>query len=531
MATMDGIFYRKDLEHGMLGMCNFSKTSTDPPTTLHWFRIDSLRLSDNPAFNRAVSTGQRLKAVVILDPWFNSDNRTGPGVNVWRFLLESLLDLDNRLQKKPYRIKLNVFLGQPTYIIPLLLKKWNVTTFTFQSSQTSLESSKHDELIEAIISDYNVKVFACSAHTLYNPSDVLQVNNDKYPTSYKEFRRLLPHLGCPREPIPEPDPLSILLNNYSSDTRVEPPDGHIPTLQDLGFSSTETLHTNNFVGGETEGLSRLSSFCSKRISQSDDSISWLMSKDSLSPYIRFGCLSVCQIFSQLRQYASTSNKGQMLFEDLTKNLLMREFAYLVGNSIPNFDIMPGNPYCIQLPWDDNEASHQLLKLWREGKTGYPWIDACLRQCIQEGWAHFSARQSIAVFLTRGYLWLNWERGKEFFQEYMLDFELPVSSVCWMQSSCSGFFCDQIESYDPCYIGKQMDLDGHYIRTYVPELKNFPSSYIHQPWLAPKSVQEKAKCVIGEDYPEPIVEICEQGELCCRRIKAILTALHEVYGED
>ena len=527
---MDEVFYRKVPDRGLQSVCNFSKGSSEPPTTLHWFRIDSLRLGDNPAFTRAVATGQRLKAVVILDPWFNSNNKTGPGVNVWRFLLESLIDLDNRLQKKPYKTKLNVFLGQPTYCIPQLLKKWNVTMFTYQSSQTSLESAKHDDILKTIITDCNVKVLAFNAHTLYDPDNILEVNNGKYPTSYKDFRRLLPQVGCPECPIPEPDPLSILLNQRS-DTKVDPPEGHIPSLQDLEFAPEEVLYTNSFVGGETEGLSRLSSFCSKRIAQSDDPVCWLLSSDTLSPYIRFGCVSVRQIFSQLRQYASTSSKGQMLFEELTKNLLMREFSFMVGMSVPSFDVMIGNPYCIQLPWDEDEAAQKMLTQWREGRTGYPWIDACLRQCIKEGWAHFTARQSIAVFLTRGYLWLNWERGKEFFQEYMLDFELPLSSVCWMQSSCSGFFCDQIESYDPCYIGKQMDLDGHFIKTFVPELKDFPSTYIHQPWTAPEHIQEQAKCILGKDYPKPIVDICEQGELCCRRIRSILTALQDIYGNN
>ena len=527
---MEGLYFGKTQQRGVQSLCTYSKPSTEPPTTLHWFRIDSLRLSDNPAFHHAVSSGQRLKALAIVDPWFNSNNRTGPGVNVWRFLLESLQDLDNRLQKKPYKTRLNVFLGQPTFIIPQLIKKWNVTKLTFQSSQTSVESSKHDEVIKIITNDHGVTPVTFYSHTLYDPDDILEANEGKYPQSYKDLRRLLPMVGRPKDPIPEPDPLSILLHQ-SAHSKPDPPEGHIPTLQELGFSPDEALYTNNFVGGETEGLSRLSNFCSKRAAQSDDPVSWLMSKDTLSPYIRFGCVSVRQMFSQLRQYASTSNKGQMLFEELTKNLLMREFAYIVGNSVQKFDVMSDNPLCIQLPWDENDEAASLLKRWREGKTGYPWIDAVMRQCVLEGWAHFTARQSVAVFLTRGYLWVNWERGKEFFQEFMLDFELPLSTVCWMQSSCSGFFCDQIESYDPCYIGKQMDLDGYYIKTYVPELKDFPSEYIHAPWTAPDFVQKQANCVIGKDYPKPVVDVCDQGELCCQRVRSVLSALQEVYGEN
>ena len=524
-----GVFFGESAERPMMPLCSYSTRSDEPSTILHWFRIDSLRLNDNPAFRYAVSTGQRLKAIVILDPWFNSNNRSGPGVNVWRFLLECLHDLDNRLQKKPYQTRLNVFLGQPTLILPTLFKKWNVTRLTFQASQTSMESVKHDEIIIAAAKDYDVVVDTFCSHTLYDPQDILNANNGKFPQTYKDLRRLLPMVGRPKEPFPEPDPVNVFL--YQSSTQVDVSDAHIPSLQDLGFKPEDSLYSNPWVGGETEALSRLSNFCSRRASQPDEPISWLISKDSLSPYIRFGCLSVRQIFSQLRQYASTSSKGQMLFAELTKNLLMREFAYIVGTSVPKFDVMQDNPLCIQLPWDQNEESEAFLAAWREGRTGYPWIDAIMRQCVQEGWAHFTARQSIAVFLTRGYLWVNWERGKEFFQEFMLDFELPVSTVCWMQSSCSGFFCDLIESYDPCYIGKQMDLDGHFIKLFIPELKDFPSEYIHTPWLAPTHVQQQAKCVIGKDYPKPIVDVCEQGELCCQRIRSVLTALQDLYGES
>lgn len=502
--------------------------SREPPTTLHWFRLDALRLHDNPAFTTAVTSGQPFKAIFIIDPWFNANYNRGPGVNVWRFLLESLRDLDGHLRKKPYNSCLNVFIGQPTVLLPQIFQKWNVTKLTFQASQVSHESMRHDEIIQLIGREMNVEVQTFFSHTLYDPAMIVAANNGQVPITYKDFRRLLHILGKPNDPIPEPDPIRVALSIHNTE-KIEEPEGNIPTLQDLGFAKDEALYTNSWVGGETEALRRLCSFCTRRVhTVSEDPVNWLMCKDSLSPYIRFGCLSPRQLFSKLRQFASVSTRGQALFEQLTKNLLLREFAFLVGSSSPKFDLMHGNPLCIQLPWDENELYHQT---WREGKTGYPWIDAIIRQCRKDGWAHFLARQSIAVFLTRGYLWVSWVLGKDFFQEFMLDFELPVSTVCWMQSSCSGFFCNQIESFDPCLVGKQMDMNGTFIKTYIPELRDFPTEYIHQPWKAPIFVQKAAGCVIGEDYPAPVVEVCEQGQLCCKRIQSIMSALHEVYNTE
>ena len=504
-----------------------TKTVDAPPTAVHWFRFDSLRLHDNPAFTDAVTSGLRFKAIFIIDPWFNANYNKGPGVNVWRFLLEALRDLDNRLQKKPYRTRLNVQIGQPTTVLPELFQKWNVAKLTFQASQVSSESMKYDEIVKVISAEHNVQIVSFYSHTLYNPSDLVALNIGQIPLTYKEFRRLLPLVGKPPDPIPEPTPMSVFISSNPTE-EIDDPEGEIPSLQDLGFAKEEALYTNSWVGGETEALSRLSSFCTRRVMTPNDPVHWLMSKDTLSPYTRFGCLSPRQLFTQLRQFASTSTRGQALFEELTKNLLLREFAFLVGSSSPKFDSMHGNPLCIQLPWDDNI---QYLQAWREGKTGYPWIDAVIRQCRQEGWAHFLARQSIAVFLTRGYLWVSWVHGKDFFQEFMLDFELPVSSLCWMQSSCSGFFCNQIESYDPCLVGKQMDLEGRYIKTYIPELKDFPAEYIHAPWKAPAYIQRDSGCIIGQDYPSPVVDVCNQGQLCCKRIQSIMTALRDVYGNE
>ncbi len=495
-------------------------------TVIHWFRFDALRLHDNPAFVDAVQTKGIFKAIFIVDPWFNSNySNRGPNVNVWRFLLEALHDIDSRLQKKPYCTRLNVLFGQPTFILSELYQKWNVKKITFQSSQISCESMNHDNIIKMISQQHNVEAVSYFSHTLFDPQLVIRLNNGKVPLTYKEFRGLIPMLGKPLSPIPEPHHMSVCIQGSPTDTRAET-EGKIPTLQELGFGEDVALYTNEWVGGETEALSRLSSFCARRAALGNDPLNWLTSKNTLSMYIKFGCLSTRQFFSQLLQFASTSSKGQELFELLTKNLLLREFAFLVGSSYPKFDVMEKNPLCIQLPWDENP---EFLERFRNGRTGYPWIDAVVRQCRQEGWAHFLARQTIAVFLTRGYLWVSWVKGKEFFQEFMIDFELPVSTVCWMQSSCSGFFCNQIESYDPCLIGKQVDPEGVYIKTYVPELQNFPSDYVHQPWAAPLYIQLQAGCVVGEDYPQPLMDICKQGELCCKRVQTIMEALSTVYG--
>ena len=496
-----------------------------PPTTVHWFRLHCLRLHDNPSFADAVTSGQRFKALFIIDPWFTAKfSRGGPQVNVWRFLLECLKDLDDRLQKKPYRTRLNVLIGQPTTLLPTLFKRWNVTKLTYQTSLSSSESVNHDQIFKVVAEQNDVAVTSFSSHTLYHPTDLIALNDGQVPLTYKEFCRLLPKIGKPPEPIPEPDP--IVRTSADSSETIEEPEEKFPTLYDLGFGEEEELYSNSWIGGETEALSHVHSYCSRRARLPEEPFVWLTSKDALSPYIRFGCLSVRLLYSEVKQFASTSSRGRTFLKKITNNLLLREFAFVVGSNSPKFDVMVGNPLCIQVPWDKDEV---YLKIWREGKTGYPWIDAAIRQIRKEGWAHFIVRHTIGVFLTRGYLWLSWEHGLRFFQEFMLDFEAPVSAVCWMQSSCSAYFNKAVEICDPCVLGRRLDEDGRYVKKYVPELRNFPAEYVHEPWTAPLHVQEEAGCVVGRDYPYPVIqEHSERCNLCCKRLKWLMKALKEVH---
>jgi len=459
--------------------------------------------------------------IFILDPSFLSPISDGPSVNVWRFLLESLYDLDEQLQNY-YKRPLRVFCGDPSLILGEVFRSKPVKGISFQASQNSYESHLFDVYIKKMCMAANVKVYSEYSHTLFTPDIITRVSDNKPPETYCSFRQLLPSLGRPLNPVFLVDAMKGKLLAVEDNDSLLPYEIKMPTLQDFGFDE-KLMKTGNFVGGELIGLQRLAEFTESRSGMGKNLTGWLTMKNSLSPYIRFGCISVRQIFHQLNKVTG----NQQFISTMVKNLLLREFAYCVAFHSPKFDQMVGNKLCIQLPWDQKpEFETRFL----EASTGFPWIDAIIMQCRTEGWAHYVARKSLSIFLTRGYLWVSWVFGREFFQDVMLDYEMPVSSVCWMQDSCSGFFSETIESLDPIEIGRKMDPRGEYIKRYLPKLKDFPAEHIHTPWLAPTDVQEKAGCVIGEDYPKPIVELCTQGKLCCARIEAIMNALEDAYSD-
>uniref|UniRef100_A0A2N9HIV0 Photolyase/cryptochrome alpha/beta domain-containing protein n=1 Tax=Fagus sylvatica TaxID=28930 RepID=A0A2N9HIV0_FAGSY len=157
-----------------------------------------------------------------------------------------------------------------------------------------------------------------------------------------------------------------------------------------------------------------------------------------------------------------------------------------------------SPY-LKIPWNDND---ELLVAWRDARTGYPWIDAIMVQLRKWGWMHHLARHSVACFLTRGDLFVHWEKGRDVFERLLIDSDWAINNGNWLWLSCSSFFYQYNRIYSPISFGKKYDPNGDYIRHFLPILKDMPKEYIYEPWTAPLSVQTKAKCIIGRDYPNP-----------------------------
>jgi len=208
---------------------------------------------------------------------------------------------------------------------------------------------------------------------------------------------------------------------------------------------------------------------------------------------------------------------------LYDQLFWREFFYVLANTNPNFDRMRNNPVCVQIPWSTDTIA---LKKWTDGQTGYPLIDAILTQMKIEGWIHEKAKHAVICFLTYGGLWLSWEEGMKIFDKYLLDAEYSVNVGTWIWLSASSCF-QQINYYCPVNFGRSIDPNGDYIRRYLPILKNFPNKFIHAPWTASKMVQKKAKCLIGKQYPMPIIDYKQASKLNLERIKQV----YQIVGQD
>ncbi|KFV74926.1 Cryptochrome-1, partial [Dryobates pubescens] len=444
-----------------------------------------------------------------------------------RFLLQCLEDLDANLRKLNSR--LFVIRGQPADVFPRLFKEWSIAKLSIEYDSEPF-GKERDAAIKKLASEAGVEVIVRISHTLYDLDKIIELNGGQPPLTYKRFQTLISRM----EPLEMP--VETITPEVMAKCTTPVSDDHdekygVPSLEELGFD-TDGLPSAVWPGGETEALTRLERHLERKAWVANferprmNANSLLASPTGLSPYLRFGCLSCRLFYFKLTDLYKKVKKNSSPPLSLYGQLLWREFFYTAATNNPRFDKMEGNPICVQIPWDKNPEA---LAKWAEGRTGFPWIDAIMTQLRQEGWIHHLARHAVACFLTRGDLWISWEEGMKVFEELLLDADWSVNAGSWMWLSCSSFFQQFFHCYCPVGFGRRTDPNGDYIRRYLPVLRGFPAKYIYDPWNAPESVQKAAKCIIGVNYPKPMVNHAEASRLNIERMKQIYQQLSRYRG--
>ncbi|XP_068703198.1 uncharacterized protein [Montipora foliosa] len=487
--------------------------------SLHWFRKD-LRLHDNPSLRECLRNSRVFYGVFFLPNIAGKQGAVSP--NRWEFLLQSLQDLDNNLAECGSR--LFVISGNPTKVLPQLFKKWNITRLSFE-----VDSEPCCNMRDAVICDLakkdGVEIISSVSHTLYDPRAVSGLNTGNVPLLFDDFKAIVLEQMKPEMPVSRVD-----RKLFGACVTPVGKDHHqlygVPKLNDIcGFSKSSSICSELYPGGEQEGLKRMETalqemkkndFCEPEVT----AYSLLPSSRHLSPYLRFGCLSSRLLHQRItEEYIKT--KGSNPPPEFYDKLLWREYFFAVGSRVPGAHEMVNNPLSLQIPWEDSD---EYLERWKQGMTGFPWIDAIMRQLRSEGWIHDLARRAVGSFLTRGCLWINWEEGFKVFDEFQLDAERSLNSGNWLWLSTSTFVKGHVPWFCPVGVGKKIDPTGEYVRKYVPELRNVPTEFVFEPWLAPLDLQRYCGCVIGRDYPAPIVNHLEQRVICVQRMREMALKL-------
>ena len=458
----------------------------------------------------------------------------------------------------------------PQTLLPKLFKEWEVSHLVFEKD-TDAYGRDRDAEIRKLAEKAGVEVVVRTGRTLYDPDELVKANGGKPTMSITQVIKAGEKLTIPR-PIPAPtklpdpgkmplpkqdapsdDPDINTRHRHGKDTsyaELAGPKGDFapPTLEELGMEAT-TPHR----GGESVGRKMLDdldeTYMAKFEKPQTAPTAVPASTTLLSPHMHFGSLS-CREFYWRAHEAATKRKGSKPPTSLTGQLLFRDMYFGAQAALGHtFSQTLGNPQVRFVPWylrsheggylRDNDEAEEWYRRWKFGKTGFPWIDAAMRQLRQEGWIHHLARHAVACFLTRGGCYVHWERGLEVFEEWLLDHEPACNAGNWQWLSCTAFYAQYYRCYSPVAFPQKTDKNGEFVRRYVPELRNLPAKYIYEPWKAPLQDQKKAGVTIkgsGEEeingmraYPKPMLDFPKQREFCIQSIKeAYRVGLH---GDD
>ena len=427
------------------------------------------------------------------------------------FLLESLEDLDTQLWY--HGGKLNLVEGDPQEVIKVLSKHFRLESLCFDQDCEAIWLDR-DNAIKNFCGSHRIQVEETIGQTLWDPLEIIEANGGTPPLTYSQFCHVTKAVGPPRRPLPDVDFTDvefIELNEYPSVLTSLTVFPAIPTPQMLGVER-EGQEEKIYKGGERLALK----YFHRRIKWEKESFlngSFLPNRrepdilnppKSLSPDLKFGCISVKKFYWAVMDAWDEVNENDPPGSyTIVSQLIWREFFYAMSANNPFYGEMEKNPICINVPWYNN-SDH--LEAYLAGNTGYPFIDAGIRQLKKEGWTHHIVSYALRMFLTRGDLWLSWEHGLKFFLNYMIDSDWAVCAGNWMWVSSSAFekSLNNNLSLDPSVLACRLDPCGEYIKKYVPELARMPVEFIYEPWRAGESVQREASCVIGVDYPAPIV---------------------------
>lgn len=275
--------------------------------------------------------------------------------------------------------------------------------------------------------------------------------------------------------------------------------GLLPTRPDWACGLREAWKV-----GEEHALARLDAFLERAISAygADRNRPDLSGTSRLSPYLHFGEISPRQAWSRAIAQCAARPTYQEGLQTFLKELAWREFSYHLLFHFPHLPEAPFKPEFQRFPWRRDDAS---LKSWQKGLTGFPIVDAGMRELWTTGWMHNRVRMIVASFLIKD-LMIPWQMGEAWFWDTLVDADLASNAASWQWVAGSGadaapFF----RIFNPVSQGQKFDPDGAYVRRWVPELAQLPSAVIHEPWAADDRVLKASGVVLGKSYPLPIVD--------------------------
>lgn len=465
-------------------------------TVLIWYRND-LRLEDHEPMYQALSQKARVIPVYCFDNrQFSTTSYGFPKTGSFRaqFLIESVTDLRQNLQQ--LGSDLIVRQGLPEVVIPSLAEALGVDAVYFHREVTAEELAVETALKQAL-NQYNVSTKGFWGTTLYHP-DNLPFSLGELPELFTNFRKIVERKAAIEDILAKPQQLPPL---PEIDT------GKIPGLSDLGVEKVnrDPRGVLAFQGGETAGKARLKSYfwekdALKNYKETRNGMLGADYSSKFSPWLAHGCLSPRYIHSEVQNYETQRVKNDSTYW-LVFELLWRDFFRFIAAKHKNKIFQPSGLQGISIPWQEDP---QRFKLWQEGKTGYPLVDANMREIASTGFMSNRGRQNVASFLTKN-LGINWIMGAEWFESLLIDYDVCSNWGNWNYTAGVGNDARGFRYFNIPKQSRDYDPKGKYIKHWLPELKSLPGAKIHEPWRLSAQEQQEWGVRLGVDYPRPVVD--------------------------
>jgi cryptochrome len=512
-----------------------AKDNESSKVAIHWFR-SGLRFHDNPCFADACGNAQSLIPLAVIDPAAPFAQTAGRRAGCIRanFILEALHEIDTKLQGMGSQ--LIVIVGDPAKVMPEVIAAVGASALFYEQDAAAPVREADALILKAVQKGKkhdSCEIKGYATQTLHSMETYLaKCEGHTAPSTYGGFTKIFNAMKVPKE-VDDVTQVPALPEGVLEALKQEFGDNFgIPSLESLGYDKKDLKDRKkgglDFQGGEDAGVALLNKMMkrSKWVAtfEKPKTVPNALSVDTtgLSAYVKHGCVSPRRFYHELSKVYAKFNPKELTKPPVSLHgqLMWREYNYLFGYTTPNFDKMLSNPLARQIPWDDDPA---LVEAWKNSKTGYPHIDAIMTQLRETGWIHHLARHSVACFLTRGDLWQSWEAGAEVFEDSLIDADWSVNNFNWQWLSCTAHFYQYFRCYSPVAFGKKTDKNGDYIRKWLPMFKDFPARYIYEPWDAPIAIQKKFGVIVGDTYPEPIVDHKVVSKDNMARMKAAYSA--------
>ncbi len=474
---------------------------SDAQPVIVWFRQD-LRRFDNPALSAAVGTGAPVLPVYVLDE-ANADEWAMGAASRW-WLHESLKSLDNDLEGGMHFLH-----GKADALIPQLADKVNASGIYWNRCYEPWRIARDTIIKKALLADGR-DAQSFNGSLLFEPPTITKADGTPYKVFTPFYRK-----GClvggpaPREVVDKPS--KFRLYKLKTETKL----ANLGLLPDIRWYD-EMERT--WSPGERGAQARLDTFLEQGIQhyRSGRNRPDQEFVSRLSPHLHFGEISPHQVWHDAKALEGDAAIADDI-DHFMSELGWREFSHHLLYYWPELPRDNLQQKFDRFPWRDDAKA---LKSWQRGQTGYPIVDAGMRELWRTGYMHNRVRMIVGSFLVKNLL-LHWHHGEDWFWDTLVDADLANNSASWQWiAGCGADAAPYFRIFNPVTQGQKFDPHGAYVRRYVPELAELPNKYLHNPWDAPTDVRSDAGVRLDDNYPAPIVDLKASRERALAAFKSL-----------